>query len=262
MGEEHRPVGELLRTWRVRRRLSQLSLSSRSGVSTRHLSFVETGRSRPSRALLLHVSDQLDVPLRDRNVLLVAGGFAPEYRSAHWSDPELDAVRATLRTVLDAHAASPAIVVDGQWNVVESNAAVATLLRDVDSSLLDPPVNSLRIALHPLGLAPRITNLGEWRAHLLERLARQVESTADESLKLLLDEVRQYPGGEVEPTQSLGATVPLRLLVDGVELSFLLMIASFGTPRDITVAELAIEAFYPADPVTERILREAAELRE
>ena len=164
-------VGVLLRQWRVRRRLSQLELSSQTGISTRHLSFVETGRSTPSRDLVLRLSAHLDVPLRERNHLLIAAGFAPEYRGTPLDDPSMAAVRAALRIVLDGHGPNPALVVDRTWNVVEANAAVAVLLSEVDPGLLEPPVNSLRVALHPRGMAPRIANLAEWRAHVLDRVA-------------------------------------------------------------------------------------------
>ena len=171
--------GALLRQWRVRRRLSQLELSSQTGVSTRHLSFVETGRSSPSRDLVLRLSAHLDVPLRERNHLLIAAGFAPEYRGTPLDDPSMAAVRAALRVVLDGHGPNPALVVDRSWNLVEANAAVAVLLGDVDPALLEPPVNVLRVAMHPSGMAPHIANLAEWRAHALDRVRRQVAATGD-----------------------------------------------------------------------------------
>lgn len=243
-------VGVLLRQWRVRRRLSQLELSSQTGISTRHLSFVETGRSTPSRDLVLRLSAHLEVPLRERNHLLIAAGFAPEYRGTPLDDPSMAAVRAALRIVLDGHGPNPALVVDRTWNVVEANAAVAVLLSGVDPELLEPPVNSLRVALHPRGMAPRIANLAEWRAHVLDRVRRQVAATGDPQLAELCAELSGYPGGEEVTDVSDGVAIPMRLDVRGEPLAFLMTVATFGTPLDITVAELVIESFYPADTDT------------
>jgi transcriptional regulator with XRE-family HTH domain len=248
------PVGGLLRQWRERRRLSQMDLALQAEISTRHLSFVETGRSRPSRDLLLHLADELDLPLRDRNRLLLAAGYAPVYAERALNAPQMRAIRAALRRVLDGHEPCPAVVVDRGWNLVEANASVALLTAGVAPLLLAPPANVLRISLHPDGMAPRIANLGEWRAHLLGRLRRQVAVTADPDLARLYDELRAYPCDQPEPAIELPGpadiVVPLRLRHDGRELAFFSTVATFGTPLDITVAELAIEAFYPADAAT------------
>lgn len=250
--------GVLLRQWRVRRRLSQLELSSQTGVSTRHLSYVETGRSSPSRDLVLRLSSHLDVPLRERNHLLVAAGFAPEYRGTPLDDPSMDAVRAALRVVLDGHGPNPALVVDRSWNLVEANAAVAVLLGDVDPVLLEPPVNVLRVAMHPRGMAPHIANLAEWRAHALDRVRRQVASTGDPELARLLEELSAYPGGEATAAVSDGVAIPMQVTLGGEPLAFLTTVATFGTPLDITVAELVIESFYPADAASARALARLA----
>jgi transcriptional regulator with XRE-family HTH domain len=253
-----RPVGELLRQWRERRRLSQLDLALQTEISTRHLSFVETGRSRPSRDMLLRLAEQLEVPLRERNHLLVAGGYAPVYGQAALDAPELAGVRAALRQVLAGHEPYPAVVVDRSWHLVDANAPVALFLEQVSPELLAPPVNVLRVSLHPEGMAPRILNLGEWRAHLLGRLRRQVALTADRGLAELHEELRAYPCDQPEPEVEVPGpgevVVPLRLRHGGRELSLLSIMASFGTPLDVTVAELAIESFFPADPETGRIL--------
>jgi transcriptional regulator with XRE-family HTH domain len=245
-------VGELLRGWRERRRLSQLDLALEAGVSARHLSFVETGRSRPSEQMLLHLAEQLQVPLRDRNGLLLAAGYAPAYPERPLDAPEMQPVRDALDLVLRGHEPYPALVVDRRWNLVAANASVATLTEGVDPSLLEPPANVLRIGLHPDGMAARILNLGEWRAHLLERLERQVALTGDEELAELLDEARGYPGdGEGEAVGAGGEiAVPLRLRADAGELAFFSTIATFGTAIDVTVAELSIESFFPADQAT------------
>ncbi|WP_427886718.1 helix-turn-helix domain-containing protein [Kribbella sp. GL6] len=251
-----RPVGQLLRGWRERRRLSQLELANRVEVSTRHVSFVETGRSKPSRDMVLRLAEHLDVPLRDRNQLLLAGGFAPIYSEASLHSPAMLAIRTTLRRLLEAHAPYPALVVDRWWNIVEANAGIAIFTAGVDEKLLQAPVNALRLTLHPDGLARRIGNLADVRAAVLTSLQRQVASTADPELQDLYDELREYavhdqpaaPG----PTD---VVVPLELTHDGRELSLLTTIATFGTPLDVTVSELMIESFYPADDATAEYLR-------
>jgi transcriptional regulator with XRE-family HTH domain len=254
-----RPVGELLRQWRERRRLSQLDLSLQTEISTRHLSFVETGRSRPSRDLLLRLAEQLEVPLRERNHLLLAGGYAPAYGQMALDAPEMDAVRAALRQVLAGHEPYPAVVVDRGWNLVDANASVALFLERVSPELLAPPANVLRVSLHPGGMAPHILNLGEWRAHLLGRLRRQIALTADPTLAELYDELRSYPCDQPAPEREVPGpgevVVPLRIRRGDRELSLLSIMASFGTPLDVTVAELAIESFFPADAETRDILR-------
>jgi transcriptional regulator with XRE-family HTH domain len=252
--------GELLRQWRERRRLSQLDLALAAETSARHLSFVETGRARPSRDMLLRLAEQLEVPLRERNHLLLAGGYAPVFGQAPLDAPQMAAVREALGKVLAGHEPYPAVVVDRSWNLVDANAAVAVLLGPTDPALLAPPANVLRVSLHPDGMAPRIVNLGEWRAHLFGRLRRQVALTGDAGLAELLDELRAYPCDQPEPEVEVpgpgDVVVPLRLRHGDQELSFLSIMASFGTPLDVTVAELAIESFFPADPATGTALRD------
>lgn len=256
------PVGDLLREWRQRRRLSQLDLAGEAEISTRHLSFVESGRAQPSRDMVLHLAERLEVPLRERNVLLVAAGYAPIFRERPLADPALQSARRAVDLVLKGHEPYPALAVDRHWAMVASNGAVAPLVAGADASLLQPPVNVLRLSLHPKGLAPRIANLAEWRAHLLERLRRQVEVSADPVLSQLLKELHGYPapgtarqrkpanGGEFA-----GVVVPLQFLTDAGTLSFFSTTTVFGTPIDITLSELALEAFFPADAATAEALR-------
>jgi transcriptional regulator with XRE-family HTH domain len=254
-----RPVGELLRQWREQRRLSQLELSIQAGISTRHLSFVETGRSAPSRDMVLHLSEELELPLRERNHVLLAAGYAPVYRETSLDAAPMAPVRDAVRQILAGHEPYPAVVVDRGWNMVDANATVALFLTGVAPWLVEPPVNVLRVSLHPDGMAPRIANLGEWRAHLLGRLRRQVALTADPDLTKLAEELAGYPCDQPEPEIELpgpgDVVVPLRIRHHGGELAFISTVATFGTPLDITVAELAIESFYPADPATAAVLR-------
>ncbi|MBJ7357807.1 helix-turn-helix transcriptional regulator [Nocardioides sp.] len=250
--------GDLIRDWRQRRRLSQLELSLQADVSTKHLSFVETGRSRPSRDLLLQLAEHLDVPLRDRNQLLLAAGFAPVYPESSLHSPQMIAIREAVRGLLDGHDPYPAVVVDRWWNLVEANDALLGLAAGAAEHLLTPPVNVLRLSLHPDGVAPRILNLGEWRAHLLGRLRRQVALTADPELADLLEELAGYPGGQPDDAELHGpgeVVVPMRLRVGDTDLSLLSAVATFGTPLDVTVAELVIETFFPADQATGDWLR-------
>jgi transcriptional regulator with XRE-family HTH domain len=258
-------VGTLLREWRRRRRLSQLDLALEAQVSARHLSFVETGRSRPSAEMVLHLAEQLDIPLRDRNGLLLAAGFAPAYGQRDLDEPLMDPVRATLELVLAGHEPHPALAVDRHWGMVAGNSAVRMLVEGVAAHLLEPPVNVLRLGLHPEGLAPRILNLGEWRAHLLDRLGRQAVASGDPALAALHAELADYPGappGASSPPdlEVSEIAVPLRLrAADGVaELAFISTVTTFGTALDITVSELAIESFFPADAVTAAYMRERA----
>jgi transcriptional regulator with XRE-family HTH domain len=245
-------AGELLRQWRRRRGLSQLALAGAADVSARHLSFVETGRSRPSRALLLRLSEHLDVPLRDRNALLLAAGLAPAYPERGLAEPPMAAVADAVARILAAYEPCPALVVDRHWELVDANAAVARLTAGCAPALLEPPCNVLRLCLHPDGLAPRILTLGSWRAHLLARLRHQIAATGDPRLQELLDELRAYPAPPAEPAPAHAApVVSLRLRSpDGGELTFLSATTLFGTPGDVTVDELAIEAFLPADDAT------------
>lgn len=254
-------AGTLLREWRHRRRLSQLDLALESGISTRHLSFVETGRSRPSAELLLRLAEPLEVPLRERNQLLLAAGHAPVYGERDLEDPAMAPVREALDLVLRGHAHSPALVVDRQWGLVAANAAVGLLTAGADPALLHPPVNVLRLSLHPDGMAPRIRNLAEWRGHVLGRLRREAAAGGDPALAALLDELRGLPGGEEESTvERYGqVAVPLILaLEDGTELSLIGTVATFGTATDVTLAELSIESFFAADATTEGHLRRRA----
>ncbi|MET8846206.1 helix-turn-helix transcriptional regulator [Amycolatopsis sp. NPDC004625] len=254
-----RPVGELLREWRDRRRISQLDLAISADISTRHLSFVETGRSKPSRDMVLRLGEHLDVPLRDRNRLLLAAGYAPAYTETALGNPEMDAVRRAVRQLLESHDPYPAAVVDRNWNLVDANAGVGLFVAGVAPELT---TNVLRATLHPDGMAPHILNLGEWRAHLLGRLRRQVGQTADAGLAELLDELRGYPCDQPVPEVEVPGPgdifVPLKFRHEGTDLAFFSTVATFGTPLDVTVAELVIESFFPADPATAAYLRERA----
>ena len=258
-------VGELLRAWREHRRLSQLELALQAEVSTRHLSFVETGRARPSSQMILRLTEQLEVPLRERNQLLLAGGYAPLYPESSLEAPHMAAVRSAVRQLLESHEPYPAVVVDRAWSIVDANRSTGLFLDGIAPELLEPPVNALRIGLHPRGLAPRIINLGEWRAHLLGRVRRHLALSADPQLGELYAELQSYPceQPEPEPDLLLGAgsvVVPLRLRRTDArgELAFFSTVAAFGTPLDITVAELAIESFFPADQHTAATLRALA----
>jgi transcriptional regulator with XRE-family HTH domain len=244
-------VGPLLRRWRHRRGLSQLALAGAAGVSARHLSFVETGRSRPSRALLLRLGEHLDVPLRDRNALLLAAGLAPAFPERRLADPPMAVVADAVARLLDAYTPFPALVVDRRWELVDANEAVDLLTAGAAPALLAPPCNVLRLCLHPDGLAPRIRTLGSWRAHLLARLRHQIAATGDPYLQELLDELRRYPAPPADPAPHAAPVVPLRVrAADGRELAFVSTTTLFGTPGDVTVEELAIEAFLPADEAT------------
>ncbi|MHB8577835.1 MAG: helix-turn-helix domain-containing protein [Dehalococcoidia bacterium] len=256
-----RAVGGLLRDWRQRRRLSQLDLALGAEVSTRHLSFVETGRSTPSRELLLHLAEHLDVPLRERNALLLAAGYAPIYRETPLAAALMAPAREAIDKLLASHEPFPAVVVDRAWTLVSANSPAAAILSDgVASDLLTPPINALRLTLHPTGLAPRIVNLAEYSAHLLARLQREIAQSADPAMILLYDELRTYPGigdgaaSATEPAHLLYVPLCLRTRSGG-ELRFFSTVATFGTALDITLAELSIESFFPADAQTESALR-------
>ena len=253
-------VGQLLRDWRTRRRLSQLDLSSAAGISSRHLSFVETGRSRPSREMVLHLADQLDVPLRDRNALLIAGGFAPTFHATDFHAPEMQPVRDAVDRLLAAHEPYPAILVDRRWTLMAANNAAIVLVDGVAPELLDAPCNVLRATLHPDGLSSRIQNLDEWFDHILGNLRRQVAVTGDEDLRALTDELMGYANelGVVVPPPHEGSgaiAIPMRLRTDDGELAFITMLATFGTALDITLTELTIETFLPADAATAAALQ-------
>ena len=252
------PVGALLREWRERRRLSQLDLSIQADISTRHLSFVETGRSRPTPEMILRLTEHLDVPLRERNQLLLAGGYAPAYPQHGLDEPELAAVRAALRQVLRGHEPYPALVINRWWELVETNRAIGPLLAGCAPQLLEPPVNVLRLSLHPDGMASRIVNLAQWRAHLLEQLHRRAAQTGDARLAELEEELRGYPGPAAGPPRPTDVVLPLALRVGERELSLFSIESRVGTATDVTVDELSVETFYPADEETVDALRAMA----
>jgi len=252
-----RNIGDHLRQWRQRRRLSQLALASEAEISPRHLSFVETGRSTPSREMILHLAEQLQIPMRERNVLLVAGGYAPIFPERALNNPALAAARAAMDVVLQSHKPFPAFALDRHWNIVASNAALPQLYEGVAQHLLQPQINAMRLSLHPHGLAPRILNLAEWRAHLLTRLKQQVDLTADPVLIALQKEVASYPvplsaPPRVDPAAVL---VPFKIRMGDASLSFFSTTTVFGTPVDVTLSELAVESFFPADDATAQIIR-------
>jgi transcriptional regulator with XRE-family HTH domain len=254
-----RPVGQLLRDWRERRRLSQLDLSIQAAISTRHLSFVETGRSKPTPEMILRLTDTLDVPLRERNQLLLAGGYAPAYPQHGLDAPELAGVRAALRQVLDGHEPYPALVLNRWWELQDANGAVAMITAGCAPALLAPPVNVLRLSLHPEGMAPRIANLAQWRAHLLENLRRRADQTGDLRLRELHAELVGYPGGLDTSVPADNVVLPLQLHHDSGLLSFFSIASIVQTAADVTVDELVIESFFPADPSTASRLRALAE---
>jgi transcriptional regulator with XRE-family HTH domain len=258
------PIGDKLRAWRQRRRLSQLDLALEAEISQRHLSFVESGRAAPSREMVLRLAAALDVPLRERNALLLAAGYAPVYPERPLDAPDMAAARDAVERILRAHMPFPALAVDRHWNIVAANDAVAPLLAGVeDPALVAPPVNGMRLSLHPKGLAPRIANLPQWRAHLLERLRRQVDASGDRALAALLEEVRSFGAGAADGPAGAeaaedGIAVPMELDTPRGRLSFLSTTMVFGTPTEVTLSELAIEAFYPADAETAALLAAAA----
>jgi transcriptional regulator with XRE-family HTH domain len=252
-------AGELLREWRNRRRMSQLDLALEANVSARHLSFVETGRAQASRELLLNLAEHLEIPLREQNALLLAAGYAPVFGETPLDTEEMTPVRRALDAILAGHEPYPAVIVDRQWEIVTSNRPAQMLLHGVSEELLAPPANALRITLHPDGMATRILNFPEWSSHLLTRLHRQVLLSQDPALAELERELLEFPGvepysGAAEPHEML--FVPLRLgLPDGPVLSMFSTLATFGTALDITIEELSIESFFPADDETEAYLR-------
>lgn len=251
-------VGPLLRDWRRQRRISQLDLALRADSSARHISFVETGRARPSEEMLLRLAEHLDVPVRERNSLLLAAGYAPRYTRTALDDPAMGALREGLEQLLRGYEPYPALVVDGTYTVMAANSGIAMLMEGLPEKLRTLPGNAMRITLHPEGLAPRIRNLREWRGHLLDQMRRQLALTRSPALRELYDEVAGYPlpdspeepapdGG---PVVASGLALPLRIEHAGQVLSFVSSISTFNTPMDVTVAELAIETFLPADPAT------------
>ncbi|HEY9131722.1 MAG TPA: helix-turn-helix transcriptional regulator [Dyella sp.] len=254
-----RPVGDLLREWRRHRRMSQLALAAEAEVSTRHLSFVESGRAQPSREMILRLCQYLDVPLRERKALLVAAGFAPAYREHGMDSPRFDAVRQTIDTLLRGFEPYPMLAVNRHWQLLTANASAQRLMAGVPAELLQSPINVLRLSLHPTGLAPRIRNLAQWRDHLLERLRQQIAACHDIALIELLRELEQLSCpvyGDVAVIASRNdLAVPLLLDVGDRVLSLWSTTTVFGTPMDITLAELALEAFVPANEETAAYLR-------
>lgn len=257
-----------MREWRERRRRSQLDLSIDVGVSTRHLSFVETGRSRPSPELVLAVAEHLDVPLRERNTMLLAAGYAPRYSQRALDDPAMQRVRASLQRMLDAHDPYPGVVIDRLWNVMLANAAAGALTDGVPAELLQPTLNVFRVCLHPDGLAGRTANFDDWASYLLRQLRRSVQLTGDAALEALEAEIIAYPNlahlrAHFPGPDGIGQgddpplLVPFQLLAGPVELSFFTTLTTFGTPRDVTLEELCVELFFPADDRTEQLLRAA-----
>jgi transcriptional regulator with XRE-family HTH domain len=261
-------LGDYLREWRQRRRLSQMDLALEAEISTRHLSFLETGRSQPSREMVLLLAEKLDMPLRERNIMLVAAGFAPVYSQRSLDDPALGSMRQAVDLVLKGHDPYPALAVDRHWSLVSANEALVSLIGDVDPALMKPPVNVLRLSIHPAGLARRIVNFTEWRNHLVHRLQRQVDATGDAVLAGLIGELRSYPTPDAAARAPrtdhdyAGIVVPLQLTTGEGVLTLFSTITIFGTPVDVTLSELAIEAFFPADPESTRMLQQLAEKRQ
>jgi transcriptional regulator with XRE-family HTH domain len=264
-----RAVGDSLRDWRQRRRMSQLDFALEAEISQRHLSFMESGRSVPSRDMLLHLAERLEIPLRERNGLLLAAGYAPVFPERSLDDPALEPARRAVDLVLKGHEPFPALAIDRHWRLVMANAALAPLLAGIaDISLLTPPVNVLRLSLHPQGLAPKIVNLAEWRAHLLDRLRHQIAITGDRVLIELMQELNDYPAPAPPASRQralerdyAGVVVALDLMTQSGPLSFLSTTTVFGTPVDITLSELALECFFPANAETATALQKLAEER-
>ncbi|MBL1083845.1 helix-turn-helix transcriptional regulator [Streptomyces actinomycinicus] len=256
-------VGPLLRAWRERRRISQLELALRADSSARHISFVETGRSRPSEEMVLRLAERLEVPVRERNALLLAAGYAPRFPETPLDDPALDALRDGMERLIRGYEPYPALVVDAGYTVVAANRGIAMLLEGVPEKLMLPAPNAMRLTLHPEGLAPRIRNLREWRGHLLAQMEREIALHRSDRLRALYEEVAAYPVPEEPPGAEPAAPVPYFALPmciehDGRTLSFVSSISTFNTPMDVTVAELAIETFLPADPATAKYLHTLA----
>ncbi|WP_405499452.1 helix-turn-helix transcriptional regulator [Streptomyces niveus] len=264
-------VGPLLRGWREQRRISQLELALRADSSARHISFVETGRSRPSEAMILRLSEHLDIPVRERNGLLLAAGYAPRFTETALDDPSMAVVREALERLLRGYEPYPALVVDGTYTLVAANRGLALIMEGVPEHLLAPPVNAMRVILHPEGAARRIRNFRQWRGHLLDQMEQQIALARSDALRALYEEVAAYPPPEgvddgvdkTEDTEDTAAfalgnfALPLRIEHGGQVLTFLSSISTFNTPMDVTVAELAIETFLPADPATAKYLQSA-----
>ena len=257
--QEPLSVGELIRFWRTRRRLSQLELALDAKLSTKHLSFVETGRSRPSRQLLIHLAQRLDLPIAERNRLLLAGGFAPPYLELPYDGEVMQPLRESLRRLLDAHQPNPALIVDGLWNLIEANPAASLLWEGVDPALLEPPINMLRLAVHPGGL-PRISSMtAACNAPLIHQLRRKGRDNADMALGTLLDEIESYLPPELPDAPATQPVVSLDLQTRLGDVRLFTIIATLGAPLEVTAANVAIETFLPADEESEARLRELAE---
>jgi len=260
--------GDYLREWRQRRRMSQLDLALEAEISTRHLSFLETGRSQPSREMVQLLAEKLDMPLRERNVMLASAGFAPVYSERSLDDPAMQSMREAIDLVLRGHEPYPALAVDRHWSLVAANGALLSLVQGVEPALLKPPVNVLRLSVHPAGLARRIVNFSEWRDHLIARLHHQVNVTGDAVLSALIEELRAYPIPDAARRSAAsrkdhaGIVVPLQLMTEEGVLTFFSTTTIFGTPVDVTLSELAIEAFFPADSETADTLRRMAGKRQ
>jgi transcriptional regulator with XRE-family HTH domain len=258
-------IGDHLREWRRRRRLSQLDLACEADISTRHLSFVETGRATPSREMILRLAEQLEVPVRERNVLLVAAGYAPLFPERDLAAPEMAQARAAIEVMLAGQRPCPAFALDRRWNVVASNGALPQLFDGVDPALLEPPINAVRLGLHPQGLAPRIVNLPEWREHLFARLRRQIDLTADPAVIDLLAEARDYAGRSASgraphSVAGLDLLIPFRIRIGEATASFFTTTMVFGGSLEVTLSELALESFVPADAETAALVRRLAAL--
>lgn len=253
--ESTQTIGSLLKKWRERRRKSQLELALDAEISTRHLSFVETGRAKPSREMILLLAENLAIPLRERNKILLTGGYAAEFSEKSFDDVSLAAARQAFELILQAHEPFPALAIDRHWNMVAANKTVPLMLEAVDAELLAPPVNVLRLSLHPKGLARKIVNFYEWREHLLARLKKQVDDTADQTLEKLLEVLSAYPLENKRKIKSAdaGIVVPLQLESKFGTLSLISTTTVFGTPLDVTVSEIALETFFPADEPTRKI---------
>ncbi|MBF9195449.1 helix-turn-helix transcriptional regulator [Microvirga sp. BT290] len=261
-------LGDYLREWRQRRRMSQMDLALEAEISTRHLSFLETGRSQPSREMVLLLAEKLDMPLRERNIMLVSAGYAPVYSERSLDDPALASMRQAVDLVLKGHDPYPALAVDRHWSLVSANDALVLLIGDVDPALMKPPVNVLRLSVHPAGLARRIVNFTEWRNHLIHRLHGQVDATGDATLAALIAELRSYPTPDAaarapKPGHDYaGIVVPLQITTEEGLLTLFSTTTIFGTPVDVTLSELAIEAFFPADADTANALRRLSDKRQ
>lgn len=257
MSERSQSVGNLLKIWRERRRKSQLDLALEAEISTRHLSFVETGKAKPSREMILLLAENLEIPLREQNKILIVGGYAPVFSEKSFDDISLQNARQAVESILKGHEPFPALAIDRHWNMVAANSIVPLLLESVAIELLAPPVNVLRLSLHPQGLAPQIVNLAQWKTHLMTRIHRQIDQTADEQLERLAKEINGYKtqNSKIEKVENLPTDIVIPLVIESKlgRLSFISTTTIFGTPIDITVSEIALETFFPADEATRKV---------